>query len=186
MGALAILKELIDWVLVIPKLVQLNAKQRQEVRDAVGGVADELLRGLDLVSQRIEGAKRIAESKTVRGARELRTYLDESTQKLSESFSEFKICRGLREKRDQFTQLFHPARFAVRRENTKTVTRLLKELESDERMIIDEVGPILRELKAGASQPAASFLAMADQALEQIGARKQRVRRLARMVHDKL
>jgi hypothetical protein len=72
------------------------------------------------------------------------------------------------------------------RENTKTGTRHLQELESDERMIIDEVGPILRELKDGTSQPAASFVAMADRALKQIGARKERVRRLARMVHDKL
>ena len=55
MGAIAILKELVEWVLIIPKLVKLNADRRQEIRDAVGGVADELIRGVDLVTQRIEG-----------------------------------------------------------------------------------------------------------------------------------
>jgi len=43
MGAIVILKELVEWVLIIPKLVKLNADQRQEIRDAVGGVADELI-----------------------------------------------------------------------------------------------------------------------------------------------
>src|SRR5215831_1001982 len=117
MGGIAILKELVEWVLIIPKLVKLNADQRQEIRDAVGGVADELIRGVDLVTQRIEGAKRIAQSKGRGKSEELKNYLGESTSKSADSFSEFKICRGLREKRDHFKQILHPSRASVRTEN---------------------------------------------------------------------
>lgn len=184
MGAIAILKDFVNWVLLLPELVKLNAKQRQEIRDAVGGVADELVRGLDLVAQRIEASKRIAESKHARV--ELREYLGKSALKLGQSFSEFKICRGLREKRDHFTQLFHPVRFTVRRQNVTKVARLLQELERDERMIIDEVGPLFRKLRVEAGRPAAQFLARADEALRQVEMRKAKVRRLARRVHDRL
>lgn len=188
MGALAIFKELVDWILIIPKLVKLNATQRQETRDAVGSVADELNRGLELVAIRIEGAKIIASAKQRNARNELVTYLNHDVWKneLSKAFSEFKICRGLREKRDHFKQLFHPAKAAVRRENRTKVTALFNQLEYDERMIIDEVGSLLTKLREDALQDVSAFLESADEAIQQVHRRQKRVKRLARRIHDEL
>ncbi len=186
MGILDTFKALADWVLLVPKLVKLNADQRQEVRDVVGGISDELTRGLDLVAQRIEGARRIALSKEKGAKKELVIYLDENVGKLFEAFSEFKICRGLREKRDHFKQVFHPAKAAVRRENIDKVTQLLYELESDERMIIDEVGPLLNGLRTSASKSKKKFLIDSDEALKTLELRKRRLKKIARSVHDSL
>ena len=186
MGILSTFKALAEWILVVPKLVKLNADQRQDIRDAVGGIADELTRGLDLVIQRVEGAKRIALSKEKDAKKELVDYLDKNVGKLFEAFSEFKICRGLREKRDHFKQVFHPAKAAVRRENIDKVTHLLYELESDERMIIDEVGPLLNALRASASKSKKKFLIDADDVLKTLEGRKRRLKKIARSVHDSL
>jgi len=186
MGALVTFKKLVEWASAIPSLVELNAAQRQETRDAVGGVADELHRGLDLVAQRIEGAKIIASSKRRGAKKELVRYLLESEGQLVSAFSEFKICRGLREKRDHFQQLFHPARRSVRIQNMATVTHLLSELESDERLIIDEVGPLLMELRKAAGRSLKGFGPEADHALKQIKNRQRSVKRTARKIHDKL
>jgi hypothetical protein len=185
-GAIATFKELVDWILLIPKLVKINAQQRQETRDAVGTVADELIRGLDLVAQHIEGGKRIAESKQKGSKKELQDYLSDTEWKLRKSFSEFKICRGLREKRDHFKQLFHPASASVKRKNLGTVNDLLGELEHDERMIIDEVGPMIVDLRSAARKSKKSYVDAADQSLQQIKSRKTMIRRLARKIHDKL
>ena len=186
MDILATFKTLVDWVLVVPKLVKLNSDQRQGTRDAVGGIADELTRGLDLVIQRIEGAKRIASSKEKGAKKELVVYLNENKGKLSEAFSEFKICRGLREKLDHFKQVFHPAKATIRRKNIEKVTNLLSELESHERMIIDEVGPLLKKLGASASQSKKKFLIDADNAIKTLDRRKRRLKKIARSVHDSL
>lgn len=186
MGILDTFKTLGEWVLLIPKMVKLNTDQRQEIRDAVGGIADELTRGLNLVTQRIEGARRIALSKEKGAKEELVVYLDENIGKLFEAFSEFKICRGLREKRDHFKQVFHPAKAAVRRENIDQVTHLLYELESDERMIIDEVGPLLNDLRKSANKSKKQFLIDADAALKTVERRKRRLKKIARSVHDSL
>lgn len=113
-GALAKLKELVDWtVTLVSTLVRLNARQTQEIRDADGEIGDELIRGLDLVAQRIEEGKRITVSKAKGRKQELQHYTGDSQLRLSESFSENKVCRRLRKKRDHFKQLFHPVRLGT-------------------------------------------------------------------------
>jgi len=186
MGILTTFKNLAEWILLIPKMVKLNADQRQETRDAVDGIADELTRGLNLVIQRIEGAKRIALSKERGSKKELIDYLNHNEIKLFGAFSEFKICRGLREKRDHFKQLFHPAKATVRRENIQKVSDLLQDLESDERLIIDEVGPLLKDLQLAASKSKAKFLDEAEKAIRKLDGRKGRLKRIARSIHDSL
>lgn len=172
-----------DLVTFIPKLVELNAKNRQKIRDAVGTVADELIRGLNLVQSRIEGARVLARS-SEKGARAaLETYMAETTGKLFAAFSEFKICRGLRETRDEFVRPFAAAKASVRLNNVQKIDSLLYELEHDEKMIIDEVGPLLAQLARAAKGPTAKFLALADDQLQQIEKRKANLRRLAREIH---
>ena len=90
-------KDLAGLVKLIPALVKLNATGRQKIRDAVGTVADELIRGLMLVQSRIEGAKVLARSTDKGSKAALQTYMAKTTGKLFDAFSEFKICRGLRE-----------------------------------------------------------------------------------------
>ncbi len=175
--------KLVDFVLGLPKI---NAQNRQQIRDAVGTVADELIRGLGLVQSRIEGAKVLARSSDPQAAEMLQTYMAETVGKLFEAFSEFKICRGLRETRDRFVRPFDLAKASVRTENVGKIDSLLNQLEHDERLIIDEVGPLIEELKNAASKSPQQFLSLADEKLEDIQKRQKKLKRLAREVTDKM
>jgi hypothetical protein len=186
MGVIGTFKDLIDMVLVVPKLTKLNATLRQDIRDAVGVVADELTRGLGLVESRLEGAKVLARSSQRGSKAALRTYMAETQGKLFEAFSEFKICRGLRETRDRFTRPFDLARASVRVGNVRKIDQLLHELENDERLIIDEVGPFISELSTAAAGPSEKFIALADARIRMIKQRAARLKRLARQVHEEL
>lgn len=179
-------KDLVTLAKVIPTLVKLNATGRQKIRDAVGTVADELIRGLTLVQFRIEGARVIARSSDKKAKGALQTYLADTTGKLFEAFAEFKICRGLRETRDEFVRPFAAGRAVVRIENVNKIDVLLHELENDERMIIDEVGPWLTEMTNASQVSCTKFLQVSEEKLQLIEKRKASLRRLARQVHDDL
>ena len=179
-------KDLLGLVKLIPTLVKLNAEGRQKIRDAVGMVADELIRGLGLVQSRIEGAKVIARSSEKGSRQALQAYMAETTAKLFDAFSEFKICRGLRETRDEFVRPFALAKASVRMENVRKMEDLLYKLEHDERMIIDEVGPLLDELGRAATKSKQDFMALADAKLQEIDERRTRLRKLARQIHADL
>jgi len=188
MGALKAFGEFVKALLVLPKLAKLNSDARQQIRDAAGTVADELIRGLQLVAQRIRGAETIVRTTTPGKdrERELRQYLDDSESKLFGAFSEFKICRSLRATRAQFKEMFGLPKFATDIGTGETIQRLLSELESDERMIIDEVGPVLRDLRNYVGAPEKKFYGAAARHIEDLSRRENRLRRLAREVHDKM
>jgi hypothetical protein len=188
MGALKVFGELIKTLRGLPKLVKLNSDGRQQIRDAAGTVADELTRGLQLVGQRISGAQTIVRTTEPGRARdrELQKYLDESQRKLFDAFAEFKICRSLRTTRAQFKELFGLPKLAASMGTGKTIQGLLAELEMDERMIIDEVGPMLRDLRRRAGSSESAFHRAAEQHKRSLLDREERVRRLAREVHDKM
>ena len=115
MGAVETFAELTKTLTVIPKLAKLNSEVRQQIRDAAGETADELIRGLQLVGQRVRGAAAIVKTTPPGTPRdtELANYLDESEGKLFEAFREFKICRSLRSTRAQFKELFGLPKFAT-------------------------------------------------------------------------
>jgi hypothetical protein len=184
MSLLTNFKELIDLVALVPTLAQLNADERQKIRDAVGTVAGELIRGLNLVQSRIEGAIVLARSTDAGASTLLQAYMAETTGKLFDAFSEFKICRGLRQTRDDFTRPFAAARASVHVQNIQRIDLLLYELEHDERMIVDEVGPLLAELSAASAKSPASLIQLAHEKLQQIENRKIDLRSLARRTHD--
>jgi len=186
MGIAVTFKELVDFVLVLPKLAKTNADNRQQIRDAVGTVADELIRGLGLVQSRIEGAKVLARSPSPGASAALQTYMAETIGKLFEAFSEFKVCRGLRETRDRFVRPFDLAKASVRTDSVAKIDRLLYELEHDERLIIDEVGPLVTELQDAAAKSPQEFLALADTKLKELEKRQRKLKHLAREVHDHL
>ncbi|WP_367849653.1 hypothetical protein [Rhodoferax sp. WC2427] len=186
MPILVTFKQLVEFVSVLPKLANANAENRQQIRDAVGTVADELIRGLGLVQSRIEGAKVIARSSEPGAEASLQAYLAETQGKLFEAFSEFKICRGLRETRDRFTRPFDLAKASVRTENIEKIDRLLYDLQHDERLIIDDIGPLLSQLIDAAHQSNSQFLTMAKVATEELEKRQKKLRKLAREAEDAL
>ena len=59
-------------------------------------------------------------------------------------------------------------RFSSHREHARKVENLLSELKKDERMIINEVGPILNEIQGAASQKPETFIEIADQKIKEI------------------
>lgn len=186
MGILETFKELVKFVAFIPNLVKINQEARQRIRDAVGTVADELIRGLSLVESRIAGGKVLARSHENGANASLQAYMAETNGKLYDAFAEFKICRGLREIRDDFARPFAVARAAVKIGNINKIDELLSLLEQDERLIGNEVGPLIHNLTEAAARSNADFLKTADEALLLIAKRRARLRRLARQVHDKL
>jgi hypothetical protein len=177
---------LVKFVLVMPKLFDIQSKNRQQIRDAVGTVADELERGMDLVRSRIEAAKILARSSESKARASLPIYMARTPKKLREAFREFKICRGLRETRDHFERPFTLMKASVRAKNIEKINWLLHELESDERMIIDEVGGLIAELGLASTGTAATFVSLADKKLKLINDRQVKIKQLARQVHDSL
>ena len=178
--------DFVEIVLVLPKLAKLNRDNRKILRDAVGTVADELQRGLGLVKLRIEGAKVIARSADRSARKNLQQYMLETEAKLFEAFSAFKICQGLRDVRDRVKSPFDSLAGAIAIQHIGRVKAVMLELESDERMIIDEAGPLLNSLSVAAKGPLDQFGTEADKVIRQLERRASKIKTLAKQFDEKL
>ena len=81
-----------------------NATARQEIRDVVGNLGDELDRALSLTDSYLVGAKFSIDDN------ELAKYLADVDGKLMGSYFEHHICAGLYHLADKFEQVFDPCR----------------------------------------------------------------------------
>lgn len=173
---------LTEFVSRIGDAVNLNKNERKHFREAVGGFADEIDRGLTMVVHRIRGGITIAKS-TKRGRKQdLIAYQQESAEKLLEHFREFRICDGLRAKRDHLKQLLHPAKFAIDVTKSGEVKNLLACLEHDEYVILDEVGDIIGDLHYQSSKTLKAYVQAAEAHITTIERRRKRIRDKARKV----
>lgn len=183
-GVVSLYDKLVGWTIgIVPTLVKSNRALRTEIRDIVGSIADELERGIDLVILYLKGAKNITNKA------EFRKYLVSGREKLFELHSEFKICRGLRELRDRFKQWFDPTKHAISWGNQKEVIGLIREMEVDERLIIDELGDFWPKLDKAIqglnrSNDKWKLLRLIDEEIESLEVKKKKIKRTARQVID--
>ena len=84
-----------------------NASCRQDIREIVGKLSDELDRALSLADSYLVGAQFSKDNA------ELSRYLASVDGTLMTSFNEHHICAGLYQLADKFGQVFDPTRFSV-------------------------------------------------------------------------
>jgi len=122
-----------------------NASARQEIRDVVGKLGDELDRALSLTDSYLVGAKFSVDDT------ELARYLAEVDGKLMVSYREHHICAGLYQLADKFKQIFDPTRLSVDLTNYSEIPRLINELMNGEQVILDDLHEMANQLKHDSS-----------------------------------
>ena len=118
-----------------------NAAARQEIRDVVGKLGDELDRALSITDSYLVGAKFSVDDK------ELSRYLADVDGKLMNSYYEHHICAGLYHLADKFEQVFDPTRFSVSISNYNEIPRLVSELKNGEQVVLDDLTDIANKLR---------------------------------------
>ncbi|ELX4126808.1 hypothetical protein QJ362_004302 [Vibrio vulnificus] len=118
-----------------------NANCRQEIRDVVGKLGDELDRALFLTDSYLVGAKFSIDDD------ELARYLADVDGKLMGSYYEHHICAGLYHLADKFQQIFDPTRFSVSISNYKEIPRLVNELKNGEQVVLDDLNDMANKLR---------------------------------------
>lgn len=118
-----------------------NATARQEIRDVVGKLGDELDRALSITDSYLVGAKFSIDDN------ELSRYLADVDGKLMNSYYEHHICAGLYHLADKFEQIFAPTRFSVSISNYNEIPRLVSELKNGEQVVLDDLTDIVKKLR---------------------------------------
>lgn len=118
-----------------------NAAARQEIRDVVGKLGDELERALVITDSYLIGAKFSIDDN------ELSKYLADVNGKLMNSYYEHHICAGLYHLADKFEQVFDPTRFSVSISNYNEIPRLISELKNGEQVVLDDLTDIANKLR---------------------------------------
>jgi len=123
-----------------------NASCRQEIRNVVGSLADELDRALRLADSYLIGAQYSKDDN------ELSIYLLDVDRKLMHSFLEHHICAGLYHLADKFGQVFDPVRFSVTISNYHEIPELISHLKNGERAVLDDLEEMAQQLGNEASR----------------------------------
>lgn len=118
-----------------------NASCRQEIRNVVGSLSDELDRALRLADSYLVGAQFSKDDN------ELSIYLLDVDRKLMHSFLEHHICAGLYHLADRFGQVFDPVKFSVTISNYHEIPALISHLKSGERAVLDDLDEMAQQLR---------------------------------------
>jgi len=168
-----------------------NATCRQEIRDVVGLLSDELDRGLSLADTYLAGARYSADDAA------LGRYLAEARARISDNLREHQVCAGLYQLADRFEQLFDPVRFSVSIAHLGEIPELIRHLKDGERAVIDDLGAMADDLFDHASRLAHAPADRLDAVRQDLCAalqshrhdldqHRKKVRRLRRRVIDRL
>lgn len=121
-----------------------NASSREEIRNVIGQLSDELDRALMLADSYLMGVQ------YSRDDQDLVQYLQSVNGKLMGSFQEHHVCAGLYQLADKFAQVFDSTRFSVAISNYNEIPILVNHLKSGERAVLDELDDITQALQAQA------------------------------------
>lgn len=155
-----------------------NATARQEIRDVVGNLGDELDRALSLTDSYLVGAKFSIDDN------ELAKYLADVDGKLMGSYFEHHICAGLYHLADKFEQVFDPTRFSVSLSNHSEVRKLVSELKKGEQVILDDLQEVAGKLRDYSSQ-LHSLQMTRKQVLSAVEYHREEVSRYRRSIKNK-
>ena len=168
-----------------------NAANRQEIRQVVGTLADELDRALLLADSYLAGGA------FVRDKAELEDYLIQAYPKIMQDFSEHKVCSALYQLADEFRQVFNAKKLSVSVSSLGEVPALIDCLKDGERAVIDSLDSIMSELSRLAVETGSSssrqlpalrreVAAALASGRAEIAALRKRIKSLRRQVTDKL
>lgn len=155
-----------------------NAASRQEIRDVVGKLGDELDRALSLTDSYLIGAKYSINDS------ELSRYLANVDGKLMGSYYEHHICAGLYHLADKFEQLFDPTRFSVSIAAFHDVPKLINELRNGEQVVLDDLRNIADKLREYSTDLYANRMTR-SQALDAVEYHREEVARYRRAIKVK-
>lgn len=155
-----------------------NATARQEIRDVVGKLCDELDRALYITDSYLVGAKFSINDN------ELAKYLADVDRKLMDSYFEHHICAGLYHLADKFSQVFDPTRFSVSLSNYSEIPKLVRELKNGEQVVLDDLHDIADKLRDYSSQLHASNMTR-EQVLSAIEYHREEISRYRKSVKTK-
>ncbi len=123
-----------------------NASSREDIRNVIGQLADELDRALMLADSYLMGVQ------YSRDDQDLVQYLQSVNGKLMGSFQEHHVCAGLYQLADKFGQVFDPTRFSIAISKYSEIPALINHLKSGERAVLDELDDITQALQQLAMQ----------------------------------
>ena len=156
----------------------MNAAARQEVREVVGKLGDELDRALSLTDSYLVGAKFSIDDN------ELARYLADVDGKLMGRYQEHHICAGLYHLADKFDQLFDPAKFSVSFSNYNEIPRLIDDLKNGEQVVLDDLTDIVNELRNYSSQLLSGSMSR-DQVLKVVEYHREEIGRYRKKIKQK-
>jgi len=168
-----------------------NAACRQDIRDIVGQLADELDRALVLADSYLLGVRFSKDDQ------ELGIYLQSASSKMMSNFYENHVCAGLYHLADKFEQVFNPTRFSVSVQSYREIPDLIASLKNGERAILDDLDEMIQQLqnysyKLGTTSPSDMAVLKEDinKAIEyhrhEISKHRTRIRTLRRRTVDAL
>lgn len=141
------IKALFEAAKTIVKLgAATNAACRQDIRDVVGQLADELDRALGLADAYLVGIRFSKDDA------EMASYLQSVSSKLMNNFYENHVCAGLYSLADKFEQVFNPTRFSVSIGSKSEIKDLIQHLKDGERAVIDDLNEMVAQLQDYAMQ----------------------------------
>jgi hypothetical protein len=114
---------------------KINADERHRIQEVVGELGDTLSDSLSLTIIYLSHARHARDH-------EFADHLANARERLHASFFEFKVCGGLYNLRDRFSQLFDPALYTLGIGRMGEIRSLIHDLANGERSVID----FLREL----------------------------------------
>jgi hypothetical protein len=155
-----------------------NASARQDIREVVGKLGDELDRALSLTDSYLVGAKFSYDDN------ELASYLADVDGKLMGSYHEHHICAGLYQLADRFEQVFDPARFSVSIESYNEIPRLVDELKNGEQVVLDDLTDIASELRTYSSRLLSGMMDR-DQVLGAVEYHREEIDRYRKKIRQK-
>lgn len=115
-------KELLSWA------SNLQTREKEELIQIVGGLADELNRSLTLFTVYLDGIRINPDDR-------LAGYLRTGRGRVLQSFREFEICGDLYSLHSRFGSLLDPATLSVNVANIGSIGKLIQDLASGERFI---------------------------------------------------
>jgi len=179
MGIVQLFENFSKWALdAIPSLIKANATSRDEIIEVVSDLAAELQDGLNLASIYLRGARNID------NVGELGTYVAQAENALFKYHSEFKICKGLRKLRDRFNRIFDLLPHSITVGQRDEVNNLLREMELDERLIMDELRDLWPPLQQAATgnDPVAAVRSTINQQLQAVTAKRDKIGKIANKI----
>ncbi|MBA2781233.1 hypothetical protein [Billgrantia kenyensis] len=155
-----------------------NATARQEIREVVGKLGDELDRALSLTDSYLVGAKFSIDDD------ELSRYLADVDGKLMGSYYEHHICAGLYHLADKFDQIFDPTRFSVSLSSYTEIPRLINELKSGEQVVLDDLNDMATKLRDYSSQLLSGSMTR-EQVLKAVEYHREEIARYRKQIKQK-